>query len=92
VVEISGTSVVVELGDGIRASCRIPAEASDKSEPAEPSGKTDLSNLTSMLQARWKGAASNESAKAEPLAEGQVRSFEITRLDAEKKQIELQLA
>jgi small subunit ribosomal protein S1 len=95
VVEISGTSAVIELGEGIRAACRIPAAASaTKSAPGAPapSAKADLSSLTSMLQARWKGAATAESAQPEPLAEGQVRSFKIAKLTSETKQIELQLA
>jgi small subunit ribosomal protein S1 len=95
VVEISGDTAVIELGEGIRATCRIPAiTSSTKSSPAvnAPSAKADLSSLTSMLQARWKGAEPSESAQAEPLAEGQVRSFKIGKLNADKKQIEVELA
>jgi small subunit ribosomal protein S1 len=96
VVEISGNSAVVELGEGIRATCRIPAAgvSASKSPSASPapSAKADLSNLTSMLQARWKGASPNESAQAEPLAEGQVRSFKIAKLNMERKQIEVESA
>jgi len=95
VVEISGDSAVIELGEGIRAACRIPDTANAvKSAPATPapSAKADLSSLTSMLQARWKGAAPSESAQPEPLAEGQVRSFKITKLNAEKKRIEIEPA
>ncbi|HEV2135452.1 MAG TPA: 30S ribosomal protein S1 [Terracidiphilus sp.] len=95
IVEISGSSAVVELGEGIRATCRIPATAGvEKSSSAAPlqSNKADLSRLTSMLQARWKGAATAESAQPEPLAEGQLRSFKITKLDTATKRIELELA
>ncbi|HEX8711343.1 MAG TPA: S1 RNA-binding domain-containing protein [Terracidiphilus sp.] len=93
VVEIAAGTAVVELGEGIRATCRISAPAGDAktaSAAPVPSAKTDLSGLTSMLQARWKGAASTESAHPEPLAEGQVRSFKITKLNPEAKQIEVQ--
>ena len=38
-----------------------------------------------MLKARWKGNAPAAEAKPEPLAEGQIRSFKITKLDAEAK-------
>ena len=95
VVEISGNTAVIELGEGIRAACRIEAGAgAGKSASAAPaeSPKADLSSLTSMLQARWKGAAQIESAQPGPLAEGQVRSFRITKLNPEAKQIELQSA
>ena len=96
VVEISGDNAVVELGEGIRATCRIPAAGGGaaKSAPATPPppAKADLSSLTSMLQARWKGAAPAESTQSEPIAEGQVRSFKITKVNAEKKQIGLELA
>ena len=94
VVEISGNNAVIELGEGIRATCRIPAATSaDKSAPASSStsAKADLSSLTSMLQARWKGGATAESAQPEPLGEGQVRSFKISKLSVDKKQIEVEL-
>jgi small subunit ribosomal protein S1 len=58
---------------------------------AEP-GKPDLSQLSSMLKARWKGNAPAQEAKPEPIAEGQLRSFKIVKLDAEKKSIEVELA
>ncbi|TAN14999.1 MAG: S1 RNA-binding domain-containing protein, partial [Rhizobiaceae bacterium] len=66
VVEIAGDSAVIELGEGIRAACRVPATASAaQSAPAASSAfaKVDLSSLTSMLQARWKGAASADSGQ-----------------------------
>ncbi len=96
VVEISGNTAVVELGEGIRATCHIPAAAADggKSAPATPapSAKADLSSLSTMLQARWKGAAPTESEQPEPLAEAQIRTFKIAKLDTETKTIELGLA
>ncbi|HEV2324978.1 MAG TPA: S1 RNA-binding domain-containing protein, partial [Terracidiphilus sp.] len=95
VVEISGNSAVIELGEGIRATCRIQADANAAtSAPAShaASAQADLSSITSMLQARWKGAAPAESAQPGPLAEGQVRSFKIARLNPETKQIEVQLS
>ena len=45
-----------------------------------------------MLQARWKGESSAAGKEPEPLAEGQVRSFKIKKLDAEAKKIEVELA
>jgi small subunit ribosomal protein S1 len=80
----------VELGDGIYATCRIGSPAAAKSEAAAPS-KADLSSLTSMLQARWKGASTAPS-KPETVHSGQVRSFRIVKLDRSAKKIELELA
>lgn len=93
VVEASGTGATVELGEGIIASCKPAAgnsAAAAKSAP-ESSGpaKADLSSLSSMLQARWKGKAPAPQAAPEPLAAGQIRSFKITKLDAGAKKIEV---
>jgi small subunit ribosomal protein S1 len=79
----------VELGEGIVAFCRIPAAVAAQ-ETSATAGKADLSSLTSMLQARWKGASAGPS-KAEPVKAGQIRSFRIAKLDAEKKRIEVEL-
>jgi small subunit ribosomal protein S1 len=44
-----------------------------------------------MLQARWKGAGGvSVASKPEPVHAGQVRSFRITKLDADKKSIEVE--
>jgi small subunit ribosomal protein S1 len=45
-----------------------------------------------MLKARWKGNAPAAAAKPEPLGEGQIRSFKITKLNADAKKIEVELA
>jgi small subunit ribosomal protein S1 len=82
----------VELGEGIHATCRVSTKA-PAAEEKKAEAKADLSSLTSMLQARWKGGAST-AANANPNAihAGQVRSFRIARLDPEAKTIELELA
>ncbi len=54
-------------------------------------GRVDLSSLTNMLQARWKGGAGG-AGKGESARSGQIRSFRIARLDAAAKKIELELA
>jgi small subunit ribosomal protein S1 len=90
VVEESETRATVELGEGIRATCRVAKSAAPAPE-AGPSGKADLSSLSNMLQARWKGSAPAPSTAPEPLRAGQIRSFKITKLDADKKSIEVQL-
>ena len=85
----SGEQARVELGEGIVAHCRITAPATE--ENAVPA-KADLSSLTSMLQARWKGASPAAASKREPVKAGQIRSFRIAKLDAGAKKVELELA
>lgn len=95
VVAIAAAGIDVELGEGIRAVCRPPKEAaSAPAAPQSPSSGSapDLSQLSSMLKARWKGSAPTPAAKQNPLAEGQIRSFKIVKLDAEAKKIEVELA
>ena len=90
VVEQGSDSAVIELGDGIRANCRLAAVAA--SPEAKSSSAADLSTLTSMLQARWKGGPAASAKLAEPLAKGQIRSFRIVKLDRATEKIELELA
>jgi small subunit ribosomal protein S1 len=102
VIEQSPTLTVVELGDGIRGTCRtggapatpdaMPADTPKSKSKAEAESKPDLSNLSSMLKARWQGNAPAASEKPEPLSEGQIRSFKIVKLDPENKKIEVELA
>ena len=90
VIEHSPTLTVVELGDGIRATCITAPDSTPESPAAEPAdaetgaetdtakpkskakskakaeSKPDLSNLTSMLKARWQGNAPAAAAKPEP--------------------------
>jgi small subunit ribosomal protein S1 len=93
-IEVSGSTARVELGEGIEASSRVPAEATAGAEP-QVAGKADLSSLTSMLQARWKGTAAGSvsapGAKPEPARAGQIRTFRITKLDPAGKKVELEL-
>ncbi len=103
VVELTASGAIVELGEGIRAACGAgtgrtgnapPAsESSHKAAaPESQSAKPDLSQLSSMLKDRWKGSAPAPSAAPEPLAESQVRNFKITKLSADTKKIEVELA
>jgi len=85
--EVDGGAGSVELGDGVRASCRILLPTAKVEPKAE--AKSDLSSLSSMLNARWKGGTGEP--KAEPTAAGQVRTFKITKLDVAGKKIELEL-
>jgi small subunit ribosomal protein S1 len=92
VVEESAGGASVELGENIFAICRPTTAAQPSAAAAVQSGKADLSSLSSMLQARWKGSAPAPAVGPEPLKAGQIRSFRITNLDAEAKSIEVQVA
>jgi small subunit ribosomal protein S1 len=89
-VEVSGDSAKVELGEGVMAVCQIKKgmETSTQNASAAPA---DVSSLGAMLSARWKkggpAAEGKEAARA-----GEVRSFRIARLDSAKRLIELELA
>ena len=56
----------------------------------------DVSTVTAMLAAKWKGGGASEpsSSKApekDMLKPGQIRTFKIATLDAEQKRIQLEL-
>jgi small subunit ribosomal protein S1 len=102
VVELTSSGAIVELGEGIRAVLNAKTGSAGNAPSAEKSSAAasespaqfapDLSQLSSMLKARWKGNAPAPSAQPDPLAEGQIRSFKITMLVADSKKIEVELA
>jgi small subunit ribosomal protein S1 len=95
VMQVSGDSAQVELGEGIQATCRIPISgATQAASPGAPSAgqKTDLASMTSRLQACWKSGATAEASKPQELKAGQVRSFRITKIEAPTKKVEIDLA
>ena len=89
--DVSGSRAKVELGEGVHATCRLAAEAAPKEEEKPGQESVDLSSLTSMLQARWKGGQGGGGAKGEGPRSGQIRSFRISKLDPATKKIELEL-
>jgi small subunit ribosomal protein S1 len=91
-VESSGGSGRVELGEGIHAACRIPAANVAREKEAPAPAKADLSALSSMLKARWKSGAAPGDSKLEEVRAGQIRNFRIVKLDASAKKIEVELA
>jgi small subunit ribosomal protein S1 len=101
VVELTASGAVVELGEGIRATCggagtgragNAPAAETAKASASETGAAApDLSQLSSMLKARWKGNAPAPTAAPEPLAESQIRTFKIVRLTPDSKKIEVEL-
>ena len=90
VVEQSDEGAIVELGEGIRAACRVAANAPAGAKKESAAG-VDLSSLTSMLSARWKGGAAPAGTAPEALGVGQIRSFRIVKLDCETEKIELEM-
>jgi small subunit ribosomal protein S1 len=87
IADVSGGRARVELGEGIQVPCKAAgAEAGPTGEQAAPSG-ADVTSLSSMLSAKWKGGAESgpRAAKREPVRAGQIRSFRIVKLDAGAK-------
>jgi len=88
--DVSGSRAKVELGEGVHATCRLTADVPREEEKAGQEN-VDLSSLTSMLQARWKGGQGGGGSKGEGPRSGQIRSFRISKLDPATKKIELEL-
>lgn len=81
---------VVELGQDIYASCEITSAEAEPREEDRGVG-SDLSALTSMLSAKWKGASTKQSNISAPPEVGQVRNFRIIRMMPEQKKIDVEL-
>jgi small subunit ribosomal protein S1 len=99
VSEVKGSRVTVELGEGVHAHFNIAAAEQKQEQRSEK--QIDVSTLSSMLATKWKGkgdaaapggGSADSGPKREVPKQGQVRSFKITKLDAEKKKIDLELA
>jgi len=92
---VNRNRVTVELGEGVQGHCTLAVQ---EQKQEQSRGPVDVSALSSMLASKWKGAGSGGSGapdsapKSEQVKAGQIRSFKIARLDAEKKRIELELA
>ncbi len=91
VEETADGGATVELGEGIIGSSKAAATAVVQAE-SKGSQRADLSSLTSLLQARWKGNAPAPASSPAPLRADQVRSFKILKLDTETKKIEIEPA
>jgi small subunit ribosomal protein S1 len=90
IVDVAQGLARVELGEGIEGVYRTGTETSAAEAPPVE-GKVDLSALSSMLKARWKGGPSNVAAKPEAINAGQIRSFRIARMEPDAKKLELEL-
>ena len=93
VVEASGALATVELGEGVRAVCRgLKAAAGEPGAEAKSEAKADLSSLSSLLSAKWKGKGPAAAAGPEALSAGQIRSFRIVAIEAEARRVEVEIA
>src|SRR3984885_15306295 len=90
ILEVGQGLARVALGEGIEGVWRMSTE-SPEAAPAPVEGKVDLSSLSSMLKARWKGGPSSAAVKPEAVSTGQIRSFRIAKIDADAKKIDLEL-
>ena len=103
-VDASANTARVELGEGIIAACTLPVlkpvEDVGSTGGGASSGPVDLSQLGSLLGAKWKTADARTKVpvKAAAAAQatgaavaGQVRSFRITELDVAAKKLALEL-
>jgi small subunit ribosomal protein S1 len=90
VSESAGTATI-ELAEGVLATCRLEDVTSAEPQTTN-SGSVDLSSLTSLLQARWKGERKAASPERNTPQVGQVRSFRIVAIDHEEKKIQVELA
>jgi small subunit ribosomal protein S1 len=100
VADVKGNRITVELGEGVQTHFSLAPEERKQEQRSVPS--VDVSALSSMLASKWKGGGASGGGSAAsggdsgpkrdvPKA-GQIRSFKITKLDAEKKKLEIELA
>jgi small subunit ribosomal protein S1 len=90
IVSQSAGIATIELGQGVLATCQL--EDTSAEPQTTGSSRVDLSSLTSLLQARWKGESKAASSKGDTPQVGQVRSFRIVAIDRDAKRIEVALA
>ena len=98
VADMARNRLAVELGEGVIGYCPLPEKEGREEKSSNAAKTTDVSALSSMLAAKWKSGPPPQAAtEAKPsaketLRQGQVRTFRIVKLDAEKKRIDVELA
>ena len=88
VVEVRKNEAIVELGEGVTGICPLQAKAGPPPQ-GRPGAAADLSSMTSMLAAAWKGGGGDRKPAAEPLTAGSVHTFTVTKLNTALGLIEL---
>ncbi len=89
VYTISDSGAQVEFGSGVYGTCPPASGSAAASSRVGGGAAGNVSDLSSMLMARWKGGAASTTAAPHPFEVGQVRSFRITQLDPAAKLIQL---
>ncbi|MDE3197799.1 MAG: 30S ribosomal protein S1 [Acidobacteriota bacterium] len=95
IADVKGNRVAVDLGEGVQAHFSVAAQEQKQETKSGP--PVDVSALSSMLANKWKGgvsagASANDSGPKRDLPKaGQIRTFKISKLDAEKKRIEIEI-
>jgi len=92
VIEAGASHAKIDLGEGVKATCRLKQGSKSSSGGSAESPKADLGSLSAMLAAKWKSGPATQTSSGDSLKTGEVRQFRITSLDASKKLIELELA
>jgi small subunit ribosomal protein S1 len=88
-VSQSGEVSVVELGEGVRATCKAAPVVAPVEKKAESA--IDFSALGSMLKAKWTSGAGPVTAKKEGPRVGSVVSVRIVGLDVVGKTVEVEV-
>jgi small subunit ribosomal protein S1 len=88
ITKVKGDRLEVELGEGVKGVCTVTSGSAANAEAAA-SASGDVSSLSAMLEAAWKGGS---SGGGESLEAGQLRSFRVKAVDRERGAIELELA
>ncbi len=90
VVSVKGDAAVVELGEGVMASCKVAAADKIAETGRASGGNADITSLSAMLQSRWKSGAMPAASASGGLQPGQVRRFRIARLNADAGSVEVE--
>jgi small subunit ribosomal protein S1 len=89
IMELKDGTARVELGEGIHATCKLPGSTPSETAAAA-SGKPDLSSLSSLLKARWRGDLP-AATQTQAVSAGQIRTFKIQSIQPDSKKIEVTL-
>ncbi|MBI3679846.1 MAG: S1 RNA-binding domain-containing protein [Acidobacteria bacterium] len=91
VISMHHDTARVELAEGVTGLCRLPKDKPGLKQAPVPQ-KADLTSLTEMLSARWKGSGAPAGAEPEKIRPGEIHPFRISALDAARKAVEIELA
>ncbi len=96
VVEVKGDRIKVELGDGVFGTCKLVSTETQETRGAANSHPVDVSAVTAMLAAKWKGGGQGDpgskGSEKDAIKPGQIRTFKISSLDPQQKRIQLEVA